>query len=97
MKLSAEISIDLDDNRKVWITGTAEGVEPADVAQVQEALQENVTAQGLAAYNMVGPQLPQAMTPEQVIEAARAASPTDPAERKPRPEDPDSMKTFGDD
>jgi hypothetical protein len=94
MKCSAEISIDIDANRKIWITGTAEGVEPGDVAQVQEALQEQVTVQGLAAYNHV---TPQPMTAEQVVEAARAASTTDPADRRPREDDPATMRTFGDD
>lgn len=98
MKLTAEISIDLDANRKIWITGSAEDVEPGDVSQVQQALQEQVTAQGLAAYSVAGP--PKPMSAEQVMEAARASAAVpqgDPSERRPRPEDPESMRTFGED
>lgn len=91
MILKAEASIDIDVNRKIWITGSAEGIEPENVQEVAEALAESVVGQALEAHKAIG--LPVA-TPEDILAAARVG---DPADRRPRPEDPPSMRAFGDD
>lgn len=50
MKFVGEASFDLDEKRKVWITLSAEGVEPDNAANVAAALAEAVTEQAAQAY-----------------------------------------------
>jgi hypothetical protein len=89
MNLRCEVSIDIDPNRKIWITGSAGPVEPGQVTDVAAALTESVTSQALEAHKAMGMPVGNA---DAVLAAARAG---DPSERKPRPEDKASMATFG--
>jgi hypothetical protein len=91
MRLRAEASIDIDANRKIWISGFAEDVSAEDAPEISKALTESVTEQALSAHEAVG--LP-VQSAEALLESIRSG---DPADRRPRPEDPESMRAFGDD
>ena len=61
IKLEIEAAIDLDINRKIWISGSAvvedETVENGDLPAVVAALSENVTAQAIGTYEKAIPQV----------------------------------------
>lgn len=68
MVVKIEVAIDLDENRRVWVSGDATPVEPESIAAVASALAENVTAQALAAYQVTKPP----PTAAEVVAAAKA-------------------------
>lgn len=100
MQIKIEVSIDLDDKRQMRLEGSAAPVEVDEIEKAAEHLTGNVVAKAIAGYNVVKETLPKSASAEDVIEAARRATQEaqgPPSERKPRPEDPDSMRTFGED
>lgn len=59
MKLKVEVSIDLDQNRKIWVTGSGT-FDPGEqdeheIKEVIDALTEAVTGNALAAYGQTVP------------------------------------------
>lgn len=102
MKLTAEASIDVDENRKIWIMGNAEDVQPDEVADTARALIDSVTANAIAANGQVGNPLASAPSVDPaaaaiVSKAAKQdAQPLAPSQRPKRPDDPATMQTFGD-
>lgn len=100
MQVKCLITIDLDDKRQINIESAAAPVEADEIDKVSQALVGDVVAKGIAAYNVVRPTLDMAKSPEQIIAAAQeavASTGSPPSERKPRPADPDSMRSFGED
>jgi hypothetical protein len=94
MIFEAEIGLQVDDKRQIWISGkaiTEDGEDPADLAPaVIPALVEKVTQEGLAAYERT--------EARRVISgpvAGASASSGDPT--RPRPEHPETMRAFGED
>lgn len=59
--LKVEAAIDLDQNRRIWMTGTAtvtaEALETHDLSDITDALAGSVIAQTVAAYDKVVPQV----------------------------------------
>jgi len=96
MKIRVEASVDLDANRKVWIHGEAEDFEPEQLEETAQTLAQAVTDQALGAYTRAAAALGIVpLSAEAVMASAGLRTP--PSERRPRPEDPESMRTFGDD
>lgn len=56
-----EAAIDIDQNRKVWITGSAqasvEALEETGIPTIVDALAESVTGQAVAAYEHAIPRI----------------------------------------
>ena len=98
MRLEAEATIDIDANRKIWIHIFADGVEADQVEQVAPTLAEQVTAQALAAHEHASQKLSIAPSAAAVLSSVGSGHPSglSPSERPPRPEDPETMRTFGD-
>lgn len=91
MIIHMEVSIDLDPNRKIWIAGDAE-VDIEDMEQATPVLAESITTQALRAHGDAMQRYGLSVgSAEQILASAGAG------ERKPRPEDPESMRTFGED
>lgn len=98
MKIRIEAAIDLDSNRKVWIQGDAENVEPEQVPAVSQALCTSVTTEALQAYAVAAKSLGiVAPSAESILAAVGSRGGLAPSERKPRPDDPVTMRTFGED
>jgi hypothetical protein len=96
MKLTAEVSIPIDDKRSIWMTAYADDVEPDQLAAAATGLQEALTGQALAAYSIVAPTQVDTDAAAIVAAASRRKETDVPAQqRPPRPEDPESMRTFG--
>ena len=93
MKVKAEIAIDIDSNRRIWLTAEAEPVEPENIAVVSTALNESLADQALAIYEKARIKF----EPEAAAIVAAAARRGEGSKRRPRPEDPESMRTFGPD
>jgi len=51
MRINFQCSIDIDENRKIWMEGSAEGVDPEQIPDVSKALGDAVTEQALDTYN----------------------------------------------
>lgn len=62
MKLRTEVAIDIDQNRKLWLTTHADGVEVDDVADVVEGMAGSLLEQAIKAYQIVGPPLKEGET-----------------------------------
>jgi hypothetical protein len=99
VRLSIEVAVDIDKDRKVWMVGSATDVEVEDVGDVARQLVEHTTGNALAAFGAAVDRLGVSVDPNaaSVVAAARAGAQLPPSERPPRPEDPESMRTFGDD
>lgn len=58
MILKAEITIDIDDRRKVWITLAAKPEEGDDPLETLEALSTQIVEQGCAAFDHAAARFP---------------------------------------
>ena len=96
MKIKIEASVDLVLNRKVWIHGEAEDFEPEQLEETAQTLAQAVTDQALEAHARAAAALGVVPLSAEALMAS-AGLRTPPSERRPRPEDPASMRTFGDD
>lgn len=91
MKIQVEAIIDVDEKRKIWIIGSAEdGVNEDNCQAVTKALAQSVTGQALRTAKERGAPIGSA-----AHVMSRASSGIDAASRPKRPEDPDSMRAFG--
>jgi hypothetical protein len=99
MKLSIEVAIDLDQNRRVWMVGSADDVKADEVDKVAPQLVEATTSHAVAAHAAAAERLGVDLEPNgaAIARAAAASSGLPLSEREPRPEDPESMRTFGED
>jgi hypothetical protein len=96
MKVTVEISVPVDDKRNVWMTAYAEDVEADDVSKAAAGCAEALTDQALAAWSVVAPR--PAIDPRAAEIVAAAKRDEVPASQRPkRPDDPDTMRAFGDD
>ncbi len=53
MRLTSEITIDIDANRRIWLQASADDVGEDDVPKVSSALAEAVSKQGLGTWETV--------------------------------------------
>lgn len=96
MILKIETAIDLDANRKVWITGETDVEDPEDFAEAASALAEAVANQALTTYGKAGADIG-VVAPSAEAILASAASMVPPSQRPKRPDDPPTMRAFGED
>lgn len=97
MNIKAEASIDIDPNRKIWMQAEAKDVPVEKVAEVAAGLQAALTEQVLSAYDFAVPRIEMSKSAKDIVDEARKHSDVPPSERRKRPDDPESMKAFGDD
>lgn len=99
MIIRVEIGIDIDAKRKIWLQADASPVKPEDAEQISAALIEGVTTQALAVQAVQEQRVEVDPAASAVVAAARASGPQEPppSQRRPRPEDPESMRAFGED
>lgn len=98
MKLNSEITIDLDDKRRIWMENSAElpdDMPAEDVGKVAAQLVEVTTDNALAAYAVGADRHPPGGVEEAGKRLAAAAAAIPASERPKRPEDPASMRSFG--
>jgi hypothetical protein len=96
-----EVSIPVDDKRNVWMTGTAEKVPVSKVGDVTAMVGKAVSDQALATFDQAVPPSELEDEAARIVREAKnkggGAEEVPPSQRRPRPEDPDSMRTFGED
>lgn len=99
MKIKIEVSVPVDDKRNIWLTGEAEGVEVDDVGKVTAHIAEGISGKAIELYDQAVPPSEIEDEAAQIVRRAKEKGKEEipPSQRRPRPEDPDSMKTFGDD
>jgi hypothetical protein len=99
VKLAIEVAIDIDRNRRVWMVGSADDVKPDEVEKVAPQLVEATTSHAVAAHAAAVERLGVDLEPDgaAIARAAAEASGIPASERPKRPEDPDTMRTFGED
>lgn len=98
MDIKVEVSVPVDDKRAIWLTGHAEDVELDDVAQVTSDMSGAVAKQALDLYDHAVPQSELEKEAARIVEQARKTGGREeipPSQRRPRPDDPPSMATFG--
>lgn len=94
MILKVEAVIDIDSRRRAVIAGEVDitGIEQFKTAA--HALTHEVATQALTAAAVAAQELP-VERDGAAIAASAGAEPLAPSQRRPRPEDKDSMRTFG--
>ncbi len=98
MKITCEASIDLDANRKIWITGVADDVPEEHAGKLGSELVQATTANACAALGQATERLGiEPIDPGAEIARAAGASPLPASERRKHPGDPESMRAFGED
>lgn len=94
MKLKVEAVIDIDSRRRAIISGDVDEVESSQFRNVAHALAQAVTTQALTAA-AVGAE---GIEPDgAAIASAAGAEPLAPSQRTKRPDDPATMRAFGED
>ncbi len=95
MKLTIEAVIDIDRSRRAIIAGNVDNVESTQFRNVVHALAQSVTEQALAAA-VVGVEGGVEPVGASIAHGA-GAEPLAPSQRPKRPDDPNTMRAFGDD
>lgn len=96
MKVTVEINIPVDDKRSIWMTAYTEVEKAEDVGVAATGCAEALTENALGAWSVVAPPSQQ-IDPKaaEIITAARRDEV--PASQRPkRPDDPETMRAFGD-
>lgn len=98
MDIKVEVSVPVDDKRSVWLTGHAEDVEVEDVGTVTGQMAGAVAKEALELYDQAVPATQLEEEAAKIVQAAKARSDREkipPSQRVKRPEDPETMRTFG--
>jgi hypothetical protein len=99
VNFKVEIGIDVDPKRKIWLVGDVGKVELSELKEAAIAVTEAITLQALTARAIAMGDVEVDEDAAKIVEMARkaAADQVPPSERRPRPEDPESMRAFGED